>query len=186
MEKTTEFEQVKMTALKGLHDRLVNEQKYAIILATNDSFETLVNYQGNITVYDELHKDMVRIAMGKTTKEAAIDGLRVQLIRSMIHAKLLFLNCEKSNDAVKALCEDYGDEVWPSNKIFNYDTWAKDDQNNVIVKKGTDEDVDHMGGKGFHRQERFALAVMVKDMEVATKLLELLPHSDNFLKLEFA
>ena len=68
----------------------------------------------------------------------------------MRHGKFLIINCGKSKEAGKILSENV-DGVWPSNTIFSYDEWNKDDVNNSIVKEGTDEDTDHMGGKGFHR-----------------------------------
>ena len=97
----------------------------------------------------------------------------------MTYGKFLVINLDSGSPGI--LCENHGDDIWPSTKIFDYNTWTNQDTMEQIVKN--DEKKDLMGNHCFERNENFALGIWCKDEAKANDLLKVLPHQESFLKI---
>jgi hypothetical protein len=91
----------------------------------------------------ELNKLQLSITMGKLTKDEAIETLRKALVYAMRIGDRLVLNCGKYN---MNFLTDWTDPVnFPTQLIFDFDEWRKDEVYKRIVRP--EEDHDLLGNK---------------------------------------
>ena len=119
--------------------------------------------------------------MGTITREQAIETVRKGLVYAMRIGDRLVLYTGNISIDWKNI---FNDAIWlPTDKIFNFAEWRKDEVYKKIVKP--EEDVDLMGNKNcYFMNEKFDIVILAndedKDAETRADIKASLPHLDNF------
>ena len=120
-----------------LHQKLVDDKQYAVITDNNGNFQTFLGYR-NVSTSFEFDVQVKAIKNGIITEEQAIEKLRAQIVQSMRHGKLLFIDVGK--ESPELLFKEFGDADWPAAKVFNHEEWTKDEVHKLILKEGEHHD----------------------------------------------
>ena len=127
----------------------------------------------------ELHKLQLAITMGKLTRDEAIETMRKALVYCMRIGDRLVLNCGKYN---LNFVSEWADPVnFPTQLIFDFDEWRKDEVYKRIVRP--EEDHDLLGNKKcYFMNENFDLIILrditadTKDADKREEFKNSLPH----------
>lgn len=113
----------------------------------------------------DLNKLKMSIDLGRITKAEAIEEMRKSLVYAMRVGDRFVLNCGKySIDFITYFTDPAN---FPTDLIFNYHEWRKEDNYKKVVR--TSEDVDILGNlKCYLMHDEFDI-VIVHDVEGATK-----------------
>ena len=131
-----------------------DKQKYSLIFDTTGECEVFFRYKAHMM---ELNKLSLSISLGKITKDEAIEQLRKGLVYSMRAGDRYVLNCGKH--AIDFINE-FNDPVnFPTQLIFDYDEWRKEENYKRIVRP--EEDVDLLGNKKcYFMNDKFDLIIV--------------------------
>jgi len=105
----------------------------------------------------ELNKLSLSISLGRITKDEAIETLRKALVYSMRIGDRFVINCGKYSIDFR---NQYNDPVnFPTDLIFNFDEWRKEENYKKIVRP--EEDVDLIGNKKcYFMNDNFDLIIL--------------------------
>ena len=106
----------------------------------------------------EVNKLSIGIAIGKYTKEEALEQIRRGLVYSMRSGDRLVLFCGNiAPDFKKEMTSDAAN--FPAEVVFNFNEWRKEENYKKIVRD--EEDHDLMGNKKmFWMSEKFDLIIL--------------------------
>ena len=83
--------------------------------------------------YHETFKDKVAVVSNLKTKEEALHGMRNELIISMFNGKVICYNFDK---VAVDLWDDFTHpDIFPSDKIFDYEGWRKSFLKNLTAEE---------------------------------------------------
>ena len=113
----------------------------------------------------ELNKLSLSISLGRITKDEAIETLRRALVYCMRIGDRLVLHCGRYGIDFRT---EFNDPVnFPTELIFNFDEWRKEENYKRIVR--TEEDVDLIGNKKcYFLNDNFGI-IIVQDIQGITE-----------------
>lgn len=119
-------------------------------------------YKGHMI---EVNKLQLSVALGRITKDEAIEQLRKALVLSMRKGDRLILFVGKNT---ADFCNDFNDpENFPTDVIFNFDEWRKEENYKKIVRP--EEELDMFGNKSAFLMKPDFDIVIVHVIEGATE-----------------
>lgn len=117
--------------------------------------------------------------MGKITREEAIETLRKGLVYAGRTGDRLVLFC---GNIAPDFTTVFSDKVnFPTEKIFNFAEWRKEENFKSILKEGEDHDL--MGNKKcYYLNPNFDLVILQNedDEEEKQELIAKIPHVESF------
>lgn len=136
----------------------------------------------------EINKLSLSISLGRITKDEAIEQLRKALVYSMRIGDRLVLNCGKYAIDFR---NDFNDPVnFPTDLIFNFEEWRKDENYKKIVRP--EEDVDLLGNKKcYFMNDNFDIIIlhdiqgMTEDNDKREEIKSKIPHFNQFFETMF-
>ncbi len=147
--------EIKLTALDfKIKGSFEDRQKYQLILDSTGECEVFFRYKAHMV---ELNKLSLSISLGRITKDEAIETLRKALVYSMRIGDRFVINCGKYSIDFR---NQYNDPVnFPTDLIFNFDEWRKEENYKKIVRP--EEDVDLIGNKKcYFMNDNFDLIIL--------------------------
>ena len=165
-----------LTALDQIVMDNRGEGKYTLIFDTTGNCEVFFRYKAHL---QEMHKHALGVTMGKYTVDEALDNVRKGLVYCMRAGEKLVVFCDK-------LAIDWKEKfnsaaMWPSDKVFDFAEWRKQDVYKKILKP--EEDVDTQGNKGMYfMNDDFTIVLLCsyQSDEEAQNVMKALPHADKF------
>ena len=184
--------EIKLTQLDiKMKASLEDRQKYQLVFDTTGECEVFFRYKAHMI---ELNKLSLSISLGRITRDEAIEQVRKALVYAMRIGDRLVLNCGKYIIDYK---NDFHCPVnFPTNLIFDFNEWRKDEIYKRIVRP--EEDVDLIGNKKcYFMNDNFTLIILcdVRDMlqdetdkreEIKDKIPHYLDHFDTYFVTRFA
>ena len=137
VEQVIKLTQLDIKCKAGLEEN----KHYKLIFDTTGNCEVFFRYKAHLV---EVNKLLIGIALGRTTKEEAVETIRKSLIYCMRSGERLVLQCGKGipDFSKNKLASD----AFPlMDMIFNFTEWRKEENYKKIVKP--EEDHDLMGNK---------------------------------------
>ena len=167
-----------MTQLDRAVDTALDAGKYCIIFDKTHNAEVFFRYKAHLI---EVNKVSIGITVGKQTKEEGLETLRKGLIYTMRSGdKLVYYIGNISPDFKSGLTGD--DSTFPTEKIFNFAEWRKEENYKKIVRE--EEDHDLMGNKKcYWMNDKFTMVILAEDEgdeEAKKEVLSKIPHLENF------
>ena len=156
-------QEIKLTQLDSkIKYSLEDREKYSLVFDSTGDCETFFHYQGHMV---ELNKLQLSISLGKITKDEAIETLRKALVYAMRLGERLVLYCGRYAVDFKT---EFNDPVnFPTELVFNFTEWRKEENYKRIVRD--EEDKDLMGNmKCYVMNDSFGI-VIVQDIQDVTE-----------------
>lgn len=114
--------------------------RYCVIFDKNENANVFFTYKGTMK---EANKLCVSVTIGYRTMEEALETMRKSLVYSMRIGDIFAINCDNLNLDFKNKWTH--PEIFPIEKITDFDEWRESDNYMSIVKP--EENVDLIGNK---------------------------------------
>ena len=136
----------------------------------------------------EINKLSLSVTLGRLTKDEAIEQMRRALVYAMRIGDRLVLHCGKYG--IDFVREWTCPVNFPTNLIFNFDEWRKEENYKRVVRP--EEDVDLLGNKKcYFMNDNFDLIIVqdIKDLteedDKREEFKKLIPHMDSCFEAFF-
>ena len=152
-----------------------DHNKYCIIFDKNENANVFFEYKATLR---DIHKESIAVQLGRKTRDEALDVLRSALVYSMRIGDTFCINMDNLVMDFKDRWQD--DQIFPLDKIVNFDQWRKYQNYMKVVK--TEENHDLLGNKNCYcMNDNFTMVFLSKYTTDANiiKVLDSIPNSDS-------